>query len=62
MLSGLTREVVIDPVMRLAALILLTGLLALCQGCATTDDDADLPWNTQEPWEAHPGIPGLSDY
>ena len=32
-------------------------------GCATTDGDddngSDLPWNTPQPWEGSPAIPGL---
>jgi hypothetical protein len=32
--------------------------LALCGGCATTDD-SDLPWNVQQPWEGSPTLPGM---
>lgn len=48
------------------------GLLGLClmgmllaAGCATTPEDADsdLPWNTPQPWEAAPTLPGFGgDY
>ncbi len=34
----------------------------LFTGCATTysnANDSDLPWNTPQPWEASPSIPGL---
>lgn len=42
----------------------LVALLVL--GCETLDQDAEegmesnIPWNQPQPWEAAPGIPGLS--
>jgi len=43
-------------------IIILTLILPFSfSGCATTDD-SDLPWNSQEPWEAAPTIPGLPNY
>ena len=30
-------------------------------GCATTDEESDLPWNMSQPWESSPGIPGLNN-
>ncbi|MBP7828970.1 MAG: hypothetical protein KA248_03535 [Kiritimatiellae bacterium] len=38
---------------------LMLGLLF--SGCATPDQDSDLPWNTPQPWETAPTIPGLND-
>ena len=38
-------------------------LVLLAAGCATSADreDSDLPWNTPQPWESAPTIPGLND-
>lgn len=44
----------------LAALLSLATLL-LAAGCATPDQESDLPWNTPQPWETAPTIPGLND-
>jgi hypothetical protein len=44
------------------ALLLAVALVAfalLAAGCVT-DYDSDQPWNTVQPWEGVPGIPGLS--
>ena len=33
-------------------------------GCATTgsyDEESDLPWNTPQPWEGSPSIPGFEN-
>lgn len=62
MLFGTTRAAVKASIGRLIALIVLPLTVLLCLGCATTDDGFDQPWNTPESWEAHPGIPGLSDF
>ncbi len=45
-------------------LLLVSALTAFgLSGCATTgsDDDngSDLPWNTPQPWEGAPSIPGM---
>lgn len=41
-------------------LLSLCGMvMLLAAGCATTND-SDLPWNTPQPWEGSPAIPGLS--
>ena len=32
--------------------------LYLC-GCATTDEN-EMPWNSPQPWEGSPAIPGLT--
>jgi hypothetical protein len=41
----------------LAALCLAATLLA---GCATADyNESDIPWNTPQPWEGSPMIPGF---
>jgi len=34
---------------------------ACLSGCATTEDQSDIPWNVPQSWEGHPGIPGLTD-
>ena len=36
-------------------------LLVVCAGCATIPEDSAMPWNTPQPWEGSPSIPGLSD-
>jgi hypothetical protein len=45
--------------------VFVLSLTTLCLGgCATTgsDDDngSDLPWNTPQPWEGAPSIPGMN--
>ena len=42
--------------------LLFTILMAvLTAGCATRnpDEESDIPWNSPQPWEGAPGIPGL---
>jgi hypothetical protein len=41
--------------------IILAGV-ALLTGCATMEDESDLPWNTPQSWEGSPSIPGLNQY
>ncbi len=36
--------------------------IALLSGCATMEDESDLPWSTPEPWEGSPTIPGFNQY
>jgi hypothetical protein len=49
-----------DVVMRQAWVVLLILLAAIAvSGCAT-NADSDLPWNTPQPWEGSPTIPGMS--
>ena len=46
--------------LRAAVLVSLLAVPALLAGCATADpDDSELPWNTPQPWEGSPMIPGL---
>lgn len=46
--------------MRKAWVVLLLLLAAIAlSGCATSAD-SDLPWNTPQPWEGSPTIPGMS--
>jgi hypothetical protein len=51
--------------MRRCVQVLLAAMLAvgalLQAGCATgaNRDDTDIPWNTPQPWEGAPFIPGL---
>lgn len=39
--------------------ILICGLLIGLQGCSTTKNSSDIPWNVPQPWEGTPNIPGL---
>ncbi len=39
-------------------MLVLLGLLGVA-GCASTEE-SNMPWNTPQPWEGSPGIPGLS--
>lgn len=59
----MTGRVVSSPSAWLRRVVLSIGMLALCatlSGCATANqDDSDLPWNTPQPWEGSPMIPGL---
>jgi len=49
--------------MRALLTISLFALAALLiGGCATMEDESDLPWNTPQPWEGSPAIPGLNQY
>ncbi|MBL7076579.1 MAG: hypothetical protein ISS31_03815 [Kiritimatiellae bacterium] len=41
---------------------LLAAVALLLAGCATIEDESDLPWNTPQPWEGSPSIPGLNQY
>lgn len=45
----------------LLTLIILAGA-ALLTGCATLEDESDMPWNTPQSWEGSPSIPGLNQY
>ena len=41
------------------------GLAAVLNGCATAGDEdetggSELPWNTPQPWEGSPMIPGMN--
>ena len=38
--------------------ILACGLLIGLQGCSSTKDSSDIPWNVPQPWEGTPTIPG----
>ena len=42
-------------------LCLAAMTLFLAVGCGSMDPEAEseLPWNTPQPWEGSPGIPGL---
>jgi len=50
----------VRPVAVLAAGLFLTVPALLISGCTTTDEDSDLPWNTQQPWEGSVAIPGFN--
>jgi len=46
------------------SILLVLGFCALSlSSCATVDNNddsgSDLPWNTPQPWESAPSIPGL---
>lgn len=39
----------------------LSGVIIALSACATPGrEDSDLPWNTPQPWETAPQIPGLT--
>jgi hypothetical protein len=46
----------------LFTITLLTLAALLVAGCASLEDESDLPWNTPQPWEGSPAIPGLNQY
>jgi hypothetical protein len=47
---------------RIVFLILLGAAAALLAGCATADEnESEIPWNTPQPWEGSPMIPGLNN-
>jgi len=50
------------PLMLHVKIILLAVALSALAGCASMDQDSDLPWNSQQPWEGTPAIPGLPTY
>jgi hypothetical protein len=41
--------------LRIAAIL---ALLSAVAGCATTDQESELPWNMSQPWETAPALPG----
>ena len=48
----------------LSSLMLAIAAAALCfvtAGCATTENESDMPWATPEPWEGSPYIPGFGE-
>ena len=54
-----------QPCCRLRAALSLIAILAACiclSGCATMEDESDLPWATPESWEGSPSIPGFNQY
>jgi hypothetical protein len=38
----------------------IVWLAAHAGGCATTESDTDMPWNTPQTWEGSPYIPGMT--
>lgn len=46
----------------LLTITLLAATALLLAGCATMEDESDLPWNTPQPWEGSPTIPGFNQY
>ena len=53
------------PLCRLRAGLSLALILAGClglSGCATLEDESDMPWATPEAWEGSPSIPGFNQY
>ncbi|MDO9542542.1 MAG: hypothetical protein Q7J98_09495, partial [Kiritimatiellia bacterium] len=43
---------------KLTVVILVCGLLIGLQGCSSTKNSSDIPWNVPQPWEGVPSIPG----
>lgn len=46
------------PWIRVAGIICIYAVCLLMAGCATTD--GDIPWNSPQPWEGAPSIPGMN--
>ncbi len=45
-----------------ALLLLLCAVASVLSGCATADDnESEIPWNSPQPWEGSPLIPGLNN-
>ena len=42
------------------ALVLASLCLTSCKTASGDDDGSDLPWNTPQPWEGAPQIPGMN--
>jgi hypothetical protein len=42
-----------------SALAIAAVALSFCAGCATTDNESSIPWNTPQSWEGSPMIPGM---
>ena len=40
-----------------AAALLIAAAMLFAGGCATTDQESDLPWNMTQPWETAPTMP-----
>jgi hypothetical protein len=50
------------PLARIALLLLLCAAAALLAGCATADqNESEIPWNSPQPWEGSPLIPGMNN-
>ena len=47
------------PASLAAGLVLASALMLALAGCATTEEDSDMPWNTQQSWEGGVAIPGF---
>ncbi len=46
---------------RLGFFFLLMLAAALClAGCATSGEESDMPWNSPQPWEGSPTLPGMN--
>lgn len=43
---------------RLLALFAAAGLALAAAGCATPNEDSELPWNMPQSWESAPALPG----
>jgi hypothetical protein len=46
----------------LLMLLALVVIGLIPAGCATMEDESDLPWNTPQSWEGSPSIPGMNQY
>lgn len=61
MLSSSRKESPMLLLVRHVKLILFMISLLILSGCAT-GQDTDIPWNTPQPWEGSPSMPGLPTY
>jgi hypothetical protein len=43
--------------MKYVALAAVLAALCALAGCATSDQESDLPWNMTQPWETAPTMP-----
>jgi hypothetical protein len=44
---------------RIAIASLLVVVLAIAMWGCRTPDDGNMPWNTPQPWEGNPRVPGM---
>jgi|GEM_PF-947050 len=57
--SGLNRyKLLSKTIVRLLVFPVLAAIASAFAGCAT-ENASDLPWNTPQPWEGAPAIPGF---
>jgi hypothetical protein len=50
-----------NGVSTLCRLLAVAALCVFAAGCATVENESDMPWSTPEPWEGSPYIPGFGN-